>query len=112
MAIPPQLSAWLDDNYPSPRVDPEWLVACYAWVTAEHHLDPAEHMPAIIEHVEAQLLQSESIWSHDGFGWQFRTRNERGSLSRETTATACAGQVNDYICFETFSVLCIQCRDE
>ncbi|KAJ7475952.1 hypothetical protein FB451DRAFT_1033545 [Mycena latifolia] len=59
MAIPPQLSAWLDENYPSPRVDPEWLDACYAWVTAEHHLDPAEHMPAIIEHVEVQLLQSD-----------------------------------------------------
>ncbi|KAJ7707596.1 DUF1767-domain-containing protein [Mycena rosella] len=56
---PPQLSAWLDANYPSPRVDPEWLDACYAWVTAEHHLDPAQHLPAIIEHVEAQLLQSD-----------------------------------------------------
>ncbi|KAJ7126877.1 hypothetical protein C8R44DRAFT_873998 [Mycena epipterygia] len=59
MAPPPQLSNWLDEHYPSPRVDPEWLDACYAWVTAEHHLDPATHMPAIIEHVEAQLLQSD-----------------------------------------------------
>ncbi|KAJ7364092.1 hypothetical protein DFH08DRAFT_1072906 [Mycena albidolilacea] len=59
MAIPPQLTAWLDEHYPSPRVDPEWLDACYTWVTTEHHLDPAAHMPAIIEHVEAQLLQSD-----------------------------------------------------
>ncbi|KAJ6576612.1 hypothetical protein DFH09DRAFT_1078188 [Mycena vulgaris] len=59
MATPPQLSAWLDEHYPSPRVDPEWLDACYAWVTAEHHLDPAANMPAIIEQVEAQLLQSD-----------------------------------------------------
>jgi RecQ-mediated genome instability protein 1 len=59
MAIPPQLTAWLDEHYPSPRVDPEWLDACYTWVTTEHHLDPAADMPAIIEHVEAQLLQSD-----------------------------------------------------
>lgn len=59
MAPPQQLSTWLDEHYPSPRVDPEWLDACYAWVTAEHHLDPATHLPAIIEHVEAQLLQSD-----------------------------------------------------
>lgn len=59
MATPLQLSTWLNENYPSPRVDAEWLDACYAWVTAEHHLDPTMHMPAIIEHVEAQLLQSD-----------------------------------------------------
>ncbi|KAF7336712.1 DUF1767 domain-containing protein [Mycena venus] len=59
MPPPPQLIAWLDEHYPSPRVDPEWLDACYDWVTTEHHLDPAAHMPAIIEHVEAQLLQSD-----------------------------------------------------
>ncbi|KAJ7761892.1 hypothetical protein DFH07DRAFT_412312 [Mycena maculata] len=59
MPTPPQISTWLNENYPSPRVDPEWLDACYAWVTAEHHLDPTTHMPAIIEHVEAQLLQSD-----------------------------------------------------
>jgi RecQ-mediated genome instability protein 1 len=59
MATPPQLTVWLDEKYPSPRVAPEWLDACFAWVVAEHNLDPAEHMPAIIEHVEAQLLQSE-----------------------------------------------------
>lgn len=59
MAPPPQLTAWLDENYPSPRVDPEWLDACYAWVIEEHHLDPATQMPAIIEQVESQLLQSD-----------------------------------------------------
>ncbi|KAJ7455345.1 hypothetical protein B0H11DRAFT_2200430 [Mycena galericulata] len=59
MATPPQLSTWLSEHYPSPRVDAEWLDACYAWVTDEHHLDPATHMPAIIDHVEAQLLQSD-----------------------------------------------------
>ncbi|KAJ7227301.1 hypothetical protein GGX14DRAFT_629307 [Mycena pura] len=59
MPVPPQLTTWLDENYASPRVDPEWLDACYDWVTTEHHLDPALHMPAIIEHVDAQLLQSD-----------------------------------------------------
>ncbi|KAJ7274290.1 hypothetical protein B0H12DRAFT_1319303 [Mycena haematopus] len=59
MATPPQLVAWLNEQYPSPRVDPEWLDACYAWVTTEHHLDPAANMLAIKEHVEAQLLQSD-----------------------------------------------------
>ncbi|KAF8206307.1 hypothetical protein K438DRAFT_2014054 [Mycena galopus ATCC 62051] len=59
MATPPQLSAWLLEQYPHPRVDQEWLDACYAWVIAEHQLDPAVHMPAIKEHVEAQLLQSD-----------------------------------------------------
>ncbi|KAJ7285100.1 hypothetical protein C8J57DRAFT_1709377 [Mycena rebaudengoi] len=59
MAPPAQLSAWLDANYPCPRVDPEWLDACYAWITAEHHLDPATQLPEIIVHLEAQLLQSD-----------------------------------------------------
>ncbi|KAJ6508014.1 hypothetical protein C8R47DRAFT_1100303 [Mycena vitilis] len=59
MATPPQIPAWLDQHYPSPRVDPEWLDACYAWVTTEHHLDPATQMPAILNHIEAQLLQSD-----------------------------------------------------
>ncbi|KAJ7650190.1 hypothetical protein FB45DRAFT_1050260 [Roridomyces roridus] len=59
MAPPPQLSTWLNQHYPSPRVDAEWLDACYAWVVDEHQLDPASQMPAIINHVEAQLLQSD-----------------------------------------------------
>ncbi|KAJ7773414.1 hypothetical protein B0H16DRAFT_148641 [Mycena metata] len=59
MPPPPELSAWLNEHYPSPRVDREWLDACYAWVTDEHQLNPAEHMPAIIEQVESQLLQSD-----------------------------------------------------
>ncbi|KAJ6513139.1 hypothetical protein C8R45DRAFT_335577 [Mycena sanguinolenta] len=59
MPVPPQLIAWLNEQYPSPRVDLEWLDACYAWVTTEHHLDPATNMPAIKEQVEAQLLQSD-----------------------------------------------------
>ncbi|KAJ7158640.1 hypothetical protein C8R46DRAFT_1290409 [Mycena filopes] len=40
MPPPPELIAWLDEHYPSPRVDPEWLDACYAWVTAEHTVQP------------------------------------------------------------------------
>jgi RecQ-mediated genome instability protein 1 len=59
MATPPELTAWLDEHYPSPRVDPEWLDACYAWVTTEQHLNPEADMPAIIEQVESQLLQSD-----------------------------------------------------
>ncbi|KAJ6609219.1 hypothetical protein B0H10DRAFT_2226079 [Mycena sp. CBHHK59/15] len=59
MATPPEVSAWLDANYPCPRVDPEWLDACYAWITTQHHLAPATDLPAILTHVEAQLLQSD-----------------------------------------------------
>ncbi|KAA1467646.1 hypothetical protein DENSPDRAFT_856807 [Dentipellis sp. KUC8613] len=58
MAPPAQLTQWLSRVYPKPRVDPEWLNACYDWVSAEFNLQPATDMNKIIEHVEAQLLQS------------------------------------------------------
>ncbi|KAJ7067050.1 hypothetical protein C8F01DRAFT_980241 [Mycena amicta] len=58
-AVPDSLIAWLDAHYGSPRVDPEWLDGCYDWVTSTHSLDPVHHLPAIIEHVESQLLQSD-----------------------------------------------------
>ncbi|KAF7327641.1 DUF1767 domain-containing protein [Mycena kentingensis (nom. inval.)] len=59
MAPDPRVTAYLDANYPSPRVDPEWLGACYDWVLDHHNLTPATDMPTILHHVEAQLLQSD-----------------------------------------------------
>ncbi|KAI0065318.1 hypothetical protein BV25DRAFT_1799030 [Artomyces pyxidatus] len=59
MAPPAQLVQWLDLNYPKPKVDPEWLDACYEWVSTNFGLNPATDMDKITEHVELQLLQSD-----------------------------------------------------
>ncbi|KAI0367762.1 DUF1767-domain-containing protein [Pilatotrama ljubarskyi] len=56
---PPEVVQWLKRTYPRPTVDPEWLEGCYEWIQAEHRLDPARDMPAIIKHIEVQLLQSD-----------------------------------------------------
>ncbi|KAF7312424.1 DUF1767 domain-containing protein [Mycena indigotica] len=57
--VPDALRQWLDTNYPAPRVDEEWLEGCYDWVTSTHGLTPEQHLPAIIDHVQSQLLQSD-----------------------------------------------------
>ncbi|KAK7033219.1 DUF1767 domain-containing protein [Favolaschia claudopus] len=59
LQAPDQVIDWLTQHYPSPRVDREWLDACYDWVVKEQNLDPATNMPRIIEQVESQLLQSD-----------------------------------------------------
>ncbi|KAI0359863.1 DUF1767-domain-containing protein [Trametes cingulata] len=60
MAPPPrEVVQWLRRNYPRPTVDPVWLEACYEWIQENHNLDPARDMPAILKHVEAQLLGSD-----------------------------------------------------
>ncbi|OBZ72231.1 RecQ-mediated genome instability protein 1 [Grifola frondosa] len=37
----------------------EWVDGCYSWIENELHLDPATDMDAIINNVDAQLLQSD-----------------------------------------------------
>ncbi|THV07361.1 DUF1767-domain-containing protein [Dendrothele bispora CBS 962.96] len=58
--MPPQaISDWLSAHYPKPRVDPEWLQACYDWVVTERNLDPSRDLQQIIREVEIQLLESD-----------------------------------------------------
>ena len=37
----------------------EWLEGCYTWIQEELHLNPARHMPQILENVNTQLLESD-----------------------------------------------------
>ncbi|KAI0775214.1 DUF1767-domain-containing protein [Trametes elegans] len=56
---PAQVVQWLKRTYPRPTIDPEWLEGCYTWIVDELHLDPARDMPAILENVNNQLLESD-----------------------------------------------------
>ncbi|KAI0719278.1 hypothetical protein C8T65DRAFT_569240 [Cerioporus squamosus] len=56
---PPAVVQWLQKTYPKPTVDPEWLEGCYTWIHDELQLDPERDMPAIIENINTQLLESD-----------------------------------------------------
>ncbi|CAL1716342.1 unnamed protein product [Somion occarium] len=59
MPPPKEIVEWLNQRYPKPKVDPDWLEGCYSWIEETHELDPATQMDAIIGHVTAQLLSSD-----------------------------------------------------
>ncbi|KAK0193838.1 hypothetical protein F5146DRAFT_977076 [Armillaria mellea] len=58
MAVPRQVTQFIEREYPRPRVDPEWLQACYDWVLEDKQLNPATDIQQILKHVEDQLLCS------------------------------------------------------
>ncbi|KAF8920395.1 hypothetical protein CPB85DRAFT_1211586 [Mucidula mucida] len=58
MDVPTAVTDFLSQNYPRPRIDPEWLQACYDWVVEDKALNPATQMATIIQEVESQLLSS------------------------------------------------------
>ncbi|KII85048.1 hypothetical protein PLICRDRAFT_116789 [Plicaturopsis crispa FD-325 SS-3] len=59
MATPRAVVDWLNKTYPKPKVDPEWLDACYNWlISSDASLNPATDMDRIIRNVEVQLLGS------------------------------------------------------
>ncbi|KAK0469712.1 uncharacterized protein EV420DRAFT_58081 [Desarmillaria tabescens] len=58
MAVPRQVTQFIEKTYPRPRVDPEWLQACYNWVLEDKQLSPTTDMQQILKHVEEQLLCS------------------------------------------------------
>ncbi|KIY69089.1 hypothetical protein CYLTODRAFT_394299 [Cylindrobasidium torrendii FP15055 ss-10] len=58
MSVPAAITQYLSTNYPRPRVDPEWLQACYDWIIDEKNLHPTTDMGKIIKEVEEQLLSS------------------------------------------------------
>ncbi|KAK0500413.1 hypothetical protein EDD18DRAFT_1069037 [Armillaria luteobubalina] len=58
MAVPPQVTQFIERAYPRPRVDPEWLQACYDWVLEDKQLKLATDIQQILKHVEEQLLCS------------------------------------------------------
>ncbi|CAE6426874.1 unnamed protein product [Rhizoctonia solani] len=57
MAPPPRLTNWLKVTYTRPHIDPEWLRACYEYITGELGVSP-EDFEGLKIHVEEQLLQS------------------------------------------------------
>ncbi|KAF9267861.1 DUF1767-domain-containing protein [Marasmius fiardii PR-910] len=59
MSLPQRVLDFLRRNYPKPRVDPEWLQACYDWVLEEKSLNPDTQMDRVLEEVERQLLSSD-----------------------------------------------------
>ncbi|KAF9223778.1 hypothetical protein BS17DRAFT_118080 [Gyrodon lividus] len=58
MSVSERVSQWIAQTYPKPTIDPEWLSECCDWISSEHNLSPSTHFHRFIEHVEAQLLQS------------------------------------------------------
>ncbi|GLB40320.1 putative recQ mediated genome instability protein [Lyophyllum shimeji] len=58
MAVPPRVVKWVDENYKKPRVDPEWLSQCYAWLTTEGGQDPDRDFEKLVKALEYQILES------------------------------------------------------
>ncbi|KAF5382007.1 hypothetical protein D9615_004446 [Tricholomella constricta] len=58
MAVPPRVVRWVDDNYKRPRVDPEWLNDCYAWLTTEEGHNPDTDFQGLVDAVTHQILES------------------------------------------------------
>ncbi|KAG8716394.1 hypothetical protein FRC11_013377 [Ceratobasidium sp. 423] len=57
MAPPPRLVNWLKAAYSRPQINPEWLGACYDYITGELDISP-DDFESLKTHVEEQLLQS------------------------------------------------------
>ncbi|KAI0078803.1 hypothetical protein K474DRAFT_1593400 [Panus rudis PR-1116 ss-1] len=59
MPVPEALSKWLIQRYPKPKIDAEWLEACYNWVIETKNLDPITDIAEIQTQVNQQLLCSD-----------------------------------------------------
>ncbi|XP_006459089.1 hypothetical protein AGABI2DRAFT_177171 [Agaricus bisporus var. bisporus H97] len=57
MAQLARVAQYLDNRYPRPKVDPEWLQGCYEWLTSLPGADPTSQK--FLDDVVAQLLQSD-----------------------------------------------------
>ncbi|GAB1521750.1 hypothetical protein RhiTH_004847 [Rhizoctonia solani] len=57
MAPPPRLVNWLKGTYNRPLINPEWLIACYEYITTELGIS-SNDFEGLKTHVEEQLLQS------------------------------------------------------
>ncbi|KAH7341962.1 hypothetical protein B0J17DRAFT_281009 [Rhizoctonia solani] len=60
MAPPPRLVNWLKTTYARPQINPEWLSACYEYITGELGISP-DDFESLKPHVEEQLLQSSLV---------------------------------------------------
>ncbi|KAG5651361.1 hypothetical protein H0H81_008930 [Sphagnurus paluster] len=58
MATPKRVVDWVNEKHKRPRVDPEWLGDCYAWLTTEGGENPDRDFQALVDAVENQLLES------------------------------------------------------
>ncbi|EIW84320.1 hypothetical protein CONPUDRAFT_50851 [Coniophora puteana RWD-64-598 SS2] len=55
-----QVQQWIQQNYPSPTIDPEWLEPCCEHITSEDHLDPDNpaHFDRFVQQIEFHLLNN------------------------------------------------------
>ncbi|KAH0833037.1 hypothetical protein J3R83DRAFT_12027, partial [Lanmaoa asiatica] len=53
-----RVRAWIAQNYQKPAIDQEWLADCSDWLSSDLGLDQNGDFDQFIQHVEAQLLQS------------------------------------------------------
>jgi RecQ-mediated genome instability protein 1 len=59
MPPPSSITSWVSRTFPKPTVDPEWLDACYDWITTSlHPPDTHPSLSQIHDAVSSQLLQS------------------------------------------------------
>ncbi|VDB83727.1 unnamed protein product [Peniophora sp. CBMAI 1063] len=58
MEVPAQVTQWLAQTYPKPRIDPEWLTPCYEYVIETYGLNPARDLNRILQEIDTQLLAS------------------------------------------------------
>ncbi|KAJ2925803.1 hypothetical protein H1R20_g11292, partial [Candolleomyces eurysporus] len=66
MSVPREILHWIDQKYPKPRVDREWLQGCYEWAVEEPGVGPVPpYPPKLFELIEDQLLKSNLSESMD-----------------------------------------------
>ncbi|QRV74885.1 recQ-mediated genome instability protein [Ceratobasidium sp. AG-Ba] len=57
MPLPPRLVNWLKATYQRPQINPEWLEACYEYITTELGVN-SDDFETLKSHVDEQFLQS------------------------------------------------------
>jgi RecQ-mediated genome instability protein 1 len=63
MAITPQILQWVQATYPSPRVNPEWLQECLAYIQTDLSIPFPPHGPLqpVLDALNTQILLSDLV---------------------------------------------------
>ncbi|KAF8183962.1 hypothetical protein BJ912DRAFT_975749 [Pholiota molesta] len=59
MGPPASVIQWVNNHFPKPRVDLEWLDGCCEWLIDDQNLSPVTAFPQFVERVKEQLLESD-----------------------------------------------------
>ncbi|PVF98041.1 hypothetical protein CPB86DRAFT_797632 [Serendipita vermifera] len=87
---------WLQEKYPKPKVDPDWLEACIEFLLNELQLDQGSQWNELAKQVELQLLQSDlsdSMQRQTGFPTSIHNM-KNGVIGTRTSGGGILVQIN------------------